>query len=120
MIADERLARVQVIDHGEPLFIELVHRHGREEQATDPEMKGGAIGVGYQRVRCLLHAVVQEAIVSVREAGCRVIVIAAGKEQALLYRGSQCLGGGRRRQLAQERQRFQIETIADAGREGEQ
>ena len=61
MIADERLARVQVIDHGEPLFIELVHRHGREQQATDPEMKGGAIGVGYQRVRCLLDAVVQEA-----------------------------------------------------------
>ncbi|MFT3768293.1 MAG: hypothetical protein QM820_22820 [Minicystis sp.] len=95
----------------------LILGRGREEQAADAEVDGVAILAGDERVRGLLHAVVEEAE-GRGDAGIGAGPLAfVEREDEAFHQGFVEIGGGLGRGLlAHDGERREIEAVADAGR----
>ncbi len=59
---DQTRAQIQVIDDFEDVVLQILGGRVARQDATDAQMFGSSFGFGDQRVRGLVHAVVQEGV----------------------------------------------------------
>ncbi len=120
-IDDARGAEVEVLGELEDAALAFVGRERAFEQARDAEVGRGLAGVGDERVRGLLHAIVREAVHARRRGGHAVIEMMTdvrygqGLDEAHLDRGYEIGMERGRGVLAQDGQGAEIEGSAHAG-----
>jgi hypothetical protein len=110
--------QVEMVDDLEQALVDLRLARSLENQAPDALVQLGPLGLGNRRVAGLLQPVVREPIADRRLVRTQVLVgLADRHDDLVLQRAGEAGGRVARPHPRDDRERLEVETVADARRE---